>query len=44
MGWAYLHGPQVRVPVDMGMGNDSATHGLQNKLKNVIFGGEPNEI
>jgi len=37
-------GPWVRVPVGMGMGNDSATCDLQNELKNVIFGGEPNEI
>ena len=43
-GWAYPHGARVRVPPGMGTGNDSATRDLQNEPKNVIFGGELNEI
>ena len=43
-GWAYPYGSRVRVSSGMGTGNDSATRDLQNKPKNVIFGGELNEI
>ena len=44
MGFSYPHGSQVRVPVGMGTGNDSPTRDLQNKPKNMFFGGELNEI
>ena len=44
MGWVYPHGSQVKVLVGMGMGNNLATRDLQNEPKNVIFGGELNEI
>jgi len=44
MGFSYLHGSQVRVLAGMGMGNNSPTCGLQNKPKNMFFGGELNEI
>ena len=43
-GWAYPYGSWVRVSSGMGTGNNSATRDLQNKPKNIFFGGELNEI
>ena len=44
MGMAYPCGLQVWVPTGLGMGIDSHTHHLQNKSKNIFFGGELIEI
>ena len=43
-GFSYPHGSRVRVPAGMGTGSDSPTRDLQNKPKNMFFGGELNEI
>ena len=43
-GWEHPYWSRVRVSSGMGTGNDSATRDLQNKPKNIFFGGELNEI